>query len=72
MRTQGTKIITCHLRNGASVCAVRDGQSIDTSMGFTPLEVLVIGTRSGDIDPGLVLYLIRTAGMTADEVEDAA
>ncbi len=66
---QGTKIITCHLGSGASVCAVRDGQSIDTSMGLTPLEGLVMGTRSGDVDPGLVLYLIRTAGMTASEVD---
>ena len=67
---QGTKIITCHLGSGASVCAVRDGQSIDTSMGLTPMEGLVMGTRSGDVDPGLVLYLIRTAGMTAGEVDD--
>ena len=67
---EGTKIITCHLGSGASVCAVRDGQSIDTSMGLTPMEGLVMGTRSGDVDPGLVLYLIRTAGMTAGEVDD--
>ena len=66
---EGTKIITCHLGSGASVCAVRDGQSIDTSMGLTPMEGLVMGTRSGDVDPGLVLYLIRTAGMTASEVD---
>jgi acetate kinase len=66
---QGTKIIACHLGSGASVCAVRDGQSIDTSMGLTPLEGLVMGTRSGDVDPGLVLYLIRTAGMSANEVD---
>ena len=66
---KGTKIITCHLGSGASVCAVRDGQSIDTSMGLTPMEGLVMGTRSGDVDPGLVLYLIRTAGMSANEVD---
>lgn len=66
---QGTRVITCHLGNGASVCAVRDGQSIDTSMGLTPVEGLVMGTRSGDVDPGLVLYLIRTVGMTASEVD---
>jgi len=66
---QGTKLITCHLGSGASVCAVLDGQSIDTSMGLTPLEGLVMGTRSGDVDPGLVLYLIRTAGMSANEVD---
>ena len=67
---KGTRIITCHLGSGASVCAVRDGQSIDTSMGLTPMEGLVMGTRSGDVDPGLVLYLIRGAGMTAGEVDD--
>jgi len=67
---KGTRIITCHLGSGASVCAVRDGQSIDTSMGLTPMEGLVMSTRSGDVDPGLVLYLIRAAGMTAGEVDD--
>lgn len=67
---KGTRVITCHLGSGASVCAVRDGESIDTSMGLTPMEGLVMGTRSGDVDPGLVLYLIRAAGMSADEVED--
>ena len=67
---KGTKIITCHLGSGASVCAVRDGQSIDTSMGLTPMEGLVMGTRSGDVDPGLVLYLIRTSGMTEGGVND--
>ena len=50
----------CHLGSGASVCAMRDGKSVDTSMGFTPLEGLVMGTRSGDMDPGLLLYLMRT------------
>jgi acetate kinase len=64
-----TKLITCHLGSGASVCAVSGGQSIDTSMGLTPLEGVVMGTRSGDVDPGLVLYLIRTAGMSANEVD---
>ena len=68
-RSQGTRLITCHLGNGASVCAVRNGESIDTSMGLTPLEGLVMGTRSGDLDPGLVLYLLRVAGLTVSEVE---
>jgi acetate kinase len=49
--------ITCHLGNGCSVCAIRDGKSIDTSMGLTPLEGLVMGTRSGDIDPAIIFYL---------------
>jgi len=69
-RPQGTRLITCHLGNGASVCALRNGESIDTSMGLTPLEGLVMGTRSGDLDPGLVLYLLRVAGLTVAEVED--
>ena len=53
------KMIVCHLGNGASVCAMRDGRSIDTSMGFTPMEGLVMGTRGGDLDPGVILYLLR-------------
>jgi acetate kinase len=61
--------ITCHLGNGASLCAVRDGRCIDTSMGLTPLEGLVMGTRSGDVDPGLVLHLLRTEGWSADAVD---
>ena len=67
---QGTRMITCHLGSGASVCAVRDGQSVDTSMGLTPLEGLVMGTRSGDVDPGLLLYLMRTQGMMAEQLDD--
>ena len=55
----GTRHIVAHLGNGASVCAIRDGRSIDTSMGFTPMEGLVMGTRGGDLDPGAVLYLLR-------------
>jgi acetate kinase len=65
----GTRVISCHLGGGASVCAVRDGQSVDTSMGLTPLEGLVMGTRCGDLDPGVVLELIR-GGRTADEVQE--
>jgi acetate kinase len=66
----GTRLITCHLGNGASICAIRDGKSIDTSMGLTPMEGLVMGTRSGDIDPGLVLYLMTGLGMSAQQVDD--
>ena len=69
-RPEGTKLIVCHLGSGASVCAVKDGRSIDTSMGLTPLEGLVMGTRSGDIDPGLLLYLLRVAKKTPDEIDD--
>ena len=67
---RGTKVITCHLGNGTSICALANGQSVDISTGFTPLEGLVMGTRSGDVDPGLVLYLIRTVGMKADDVDN--
>lgn len=56
---KGSKLITCHLGNGASITAIRDGKSIDTSMGFTPLEGLLMGTRSGDIDPSILFYLIE-------------
>lgn len=64
------KIITCHLGNGASVTAVDKGKSIDTSMGFTPLEGLVMGTRSGDIDPAIPFYMMKQLKMTPDEVND--
>lgn len=66
----GSRFITCHLGNGASLCAIRDGKSIDTSMGLTPLEGLMMGTRSGDIDPGLVLHLMTSIGMKAEQVDD--
>ena len=65
----GSKLILCHLGNGASVCAVKDGISIDTSMGMTPVEGLVMGTRSGDVDPGLLLYLMRTGKLTPDKLD---
>ncbi|SUT92204.1 acetate kinase [[Actinobacillus] rossii] len=61
-------VITCHLGNGGSVSAVRHGECIDTSMGLTPLEGLVMGTRSGDIDPAIVFYMHDTLGMSVDEI----
>lgn len=67
----GSRVVTCHLGAGASACAVRDGVSIDTTMGFTPLEGLVMATRSGTIDPGVILWLIRTGGIDPDDVETA-
>lgn len=67
---QSTRLIVCHLGSGASVCALRDGLSVDTSMGMTPLEGLVMGTRSGDVDPGLLLYLLRAGAMTPDALDD--
>ncbi len=63
------RIISCHLGNGASVCAIERGASIDTSMGMTALEGLVMGTRSGDVDPGLFAHLERTLGLPGAEIE---
>lgn len=62
------RIVTCHLGAGASLCAVLDGRSVDTTMGFTPLEGLVMATRSGSVDPGLVLWLVTEAGLDPAEV----
>ncbi|MFT7120752.1 MAG: acetate kinase [Neolewinella sp.] len=64
------RIISCHLGNGCSVAAVEFGRSVETSMGMTPLEGLVMGTRSGDIDPGIVDYLHTQTGMTTGEIDD--
>jgi acetate kinase len=64
------RMIVCHLGNGASVCALREGRSIDTSMGFTPLEGLIMGNRSGDVDPGLILHLLREGHLTPDQLDD--
>ncbi len=63
-------MIVLHLGNGASACAVKGGRSVDTSMGLTPLEGLVMGTRSGDIDPAVVFHLARAAGMDISEIDD--
>ena len=62
-------VITCHLGNGGSVSAIRHGQCIDTSMGLTPLEGLVMGTRCGDIDPAIMFYMHNTLGMSVEEIE---
>jgi acetate kinase len=62
-------IITLHLGNGCSICAIKNGKSFDTSMGFTPLEGLVMGTRCGDIDPSVVEYLSTRAGMSLTEID---
>jgi len=64
------KIVTCHLGNGASLAAVKGGVSVDTSMGFTPLEGLLMGTRCGDIDPAIIPYLMEVKGYSYDEVND--
>jgi acetate kinase len=65
------RVVTCHLGAGASLAAVRGGRSLDTTMGFTPLEGLVMATRSGTIDPGALLYLQRHAGLTEPELTEA-
>jgi len=64
------KLIVCHLGSGASLTAVRGGKSVDTTMGFTPLEGLMMGTRSGSIDPGILIYLIRHCGATAQDLDE--
>lgn len=63
------KIITCHLGNGASIAAVQGGKSVDTSMGFTPLEGLMMGTRSGDIDPGAIFYIMKKEELNLHEID---
>ncbi len=63
-------LITCHLGNGGSITAVNHGVSIDTTMGFTPLEGLMMGTRSGSIDPAIVTYIMRHEGLSFDEMDD--
>ena len=62
-KAEGTKVITCHLGNGSSMAAVKDGKSVDTSMGFTPLEGVPMGTRCGDMDPAIIPYLMDKLGL---------
>jgi acetate kinase len=69
--TGGRRIVVAHLGAGASLCAVRDGRSVDTTMGFTPLEGLVMATRSGSLDPGLLLWLSTHAKVPIIEISDA-
>jgi acetate kinase len=64
------KLVTCHLGNGASICAIDHGRSVDTSMGLTPTEGLVMGTRCGDLDPSVILYLQRNLGFSLDQIDD--
>ncbi|MGC9098924.1 MAG: acetate kinase, partial [Dictyoglomus sp.] len=63
-------VITCHLGNGCSITAVKDGRSFDTSMGLTPLEGLIMGTRCGDIDAGVILYLLERLNLKVSEVSE--
>lgn len=66
---QPFKMVNCHLGNGASLCAIRDGKSVDTTMGMTPMEGLMMGTRSGSIDPGIMLYLLRENLLTEQSLD---
>jgi acetate kinase len=68
---QKVRLIIAHLGNGASVSAVHDGVCVDTSMGFTPLEGLMMGTRSGSVDPGMLIYLLRQKGLDAEQLDHA-
>ena len=68
-RARQSKVVIAHLGNGASIVAVDGGKSVDTSMGLTPLEGLVMGTRPGDVDPGVILYLMRQLGLSESDVD---
>lgn len=70
IKPEGTKIITCHIGNGASIAAIKDGKCVDTSMGLTPLEGLVMGTRSGDIDAGAVTFIMEKTGLDYKGISD--
>ncbi len=67
---QSLKLVTCHLGNGCSLAAIRDGHSVDTTMGFTPLEGLMMGTRSGSVDPGILTYLMRQGSLTGEQLDE--
>ncbi len=69
-KTEGTKIITCHMGNGSSISAVKDGKVVDTSMGFTPLDGVEMGTRCGSIDPAIVTFIMDKEGFTPSEMSD--
>src|SRR5207245_6267835 len=64
------KLVTCDLGNGCSLAAIREGHSIDTTMGFTPLEGLMMGTRSGSVDPGILTYLMRRGQINGQEIDN--
>ena len=69
-KPEDLKIVTCHLGNGSSISAVNSGKCVDTSMGFTPLEGVLMGTRCGSIDPAIVAYLAKAEGLSGDELDD--
>ena len=68
LNKENSKVIVCHLGNGSSICAVQDGKSVDTSMGLSPLEGLIMGTRSGDLDPAVLAYLMEKKEMSAEQL----
>jgi acetate kinase len=68
---EAERLVVCHLGGGCSVTAVLDGRSVDTSMGFSPLEGVPMATRSGSIDPGAMIYLLREHGLAVQELDDA-
>lgn len=70
MQPEGKKIITCHIGNGGSISAIKDGKCVDTSMGLTPLEGLMMGTRSGDIDAGAVTFIMEKEHLDANGVSN--
>ena len=70
MRRDNVRAITCHLGNGASICAIKNGKSIDTTMGLTPVEGLMMGTRSGDLDLGALLFLMKKRNLSVDETNN--
>ncbi len=70
MRQDNIRAITCHLGNGASICAIKNGKSIDTSMGLTPVEGLIMGTRTGDLDLGALLYIMKKKGLNVEEANN--
>jgi acetate kinase len=63
------RLVSCHLGNGCSLAAIREGRSVDTTMGFTPLEGLMMGTRSGSVDPGILIYLMRQKGLSGERLD---
>jgi acetate kinase len=69
-KKEGTKIVTCHIGNGSSISAVKDGKCLDTSMGFTPLDGIMMGTRCGAIDPAIVTFIMEKKGFTPKEAEN--
>ena len=70
MKRNGLRLVSCHLGNGCSLAAIRDGRSVDTTMGFTPLEGLMMGTRSGSVDPGILTFLMREMRLSGEQLDD--